>query len=195
FANEHVEGGKGYITADIARFGKDKTVVMIWNGWRVIDIVVMKHKKTTEVAQFILRQMRRYGIPKSQVVVDDDGVGGGVVDQVGCKGFVNNSSPLPNPKSQDDENYRNLKTQCSYMMAALVNEKGLYVECDDTEIREKLSEELEQVKKKDPDTDKKLEIVPKEVVKELLGRSPDYSDTLMMRQYFELKPKRRVLVA
>jgi hypothetical protein len=56
-------------------------------------------------------------------------------------------------------------------------------------------EELEQVKQKDMDKDVKKSVVPKEKVKELLGRSPDFSDTLMMRQYFELKPKRRVLVA
>jgi hypothetical protein len=81
------------------------------------------------------------------------------------------------------------------MLAADINAKRISVKCEDSEIQEALTEELEQVKKKNPDGDGKLEIVPKDEVKELLGRSPDYSDTLMMRQYFELKPKRRVLAA
>jgi len=195
FGNEHAEAGRKFITADIARFGNDKSVIMVWDGWRMIEITTMKHRKTTEVALFIGSMMRKYGIPKSQVIVDDDGVGGGVVDQVGCKGFVNNSSPLPNPKSQEHENYKNLKSQCYYMLAADINAKRISVKCEDSEIQEALTEELEQVKKKNPDGDGKLEIVPKDEVKELLGRSPDYSDTLMMRQYFELKPKRRVLAA
>lgn len=195
FSNSHVTGGIGFITADIARFGADKTVIMVWSGWKVIKIIVLKNKDTKEVAKQILRLALLHGVAKSHIIVDDDGVGGGVVDQVGCKGFVNNSSPLPNPKTFENENYRNLKSQCYYMLAAMVNDRKIFVECEDEDLKEALTEELEQVKKQDPDSDKKLEIVPKEVVKELLGRSPDYSDTLMMRQYFELKPKRKVLVA
>ena len=52
-----------------------------------------------------------------------------------------------------------------------------------------LRELLEQVKRKDIDKDGKLAIIPKEHIKQLIGRSPDYSDALMMRLYFELKPK------
>ena len=33
-------------------------------------------------------------------------------------------------------------------------------------------------------------VVPKDKVKEMLGRSPDFADTIMMREWFELKPKR-----
>ena len=46
-------------------------------------------------------------------------------------------------------------------------------------------EELEQIKSKDKDKDNKLKIVSKDVVKENIGRSPDLSDTLMMRAIFE----------
>ena len=39
------------------------------------------------------------------------------------------------------------------------------------------------------DNDGKLRIVPKEKVKEFIGRSPDYSDALAFRMYFELASK------
>ena len=33
----------------------------------------------------------------------------------------------------------------------------------------------------------KLSIIPKETIKSLLGRSPDYSDAIMMRMWYECK--------
>ena len=41
---------------------------------------------------------------------------------------------------------------------------------------------------KDADKDGKRRVVPKDEVKEVLGRSPDSGDCLLMRMYFELKP-------
>ena len=49
-----------------------------------------------------------------------------------------------------------------------------------------LIEDLEQIARKDPDKDSKPAIVPKEVIKEKLGRSPDVGDAIMLRMHFEL---------
>ncbi|GAF76270.1 unnamed protein product, partial [marine sediment metagenome] len=38
-----------------------------------------------------------------------------------------------------------------------------------------------------PDKDGKLGLVGKEVVKQEIGRSPDFSDCMMMRMYFEIR--------
>jgi len=51
-----------------------------------------------------------------------------------------------------------------------------------------MSKELEQVKRDKIDSDGKLQLLSKEKVKESIGRSPDYSDALMMRMYFCFKP-------
>jgi len=64
----------------------------------------------------------------------------------------------------------------------------------ETEYKDQIIEELEQVKRHNIDKDGKLAVIPKEKVKELLGRSPDFSDALMMRMYFELEPKQEVFV-
>ena len=42
------------------------------------------------------------------------------------------------------------------------------------------------VKRTNIDKDSKLSILSKDKVKDLIGRSPDYSDALMMRMYYEL---------
>lgn len=199
YTNQHVpDEGEWFITADVARFGKDKTVIVVWKGWRIKHVIVMVKKDTREVTMQILRLQSLYQIPISNVAVDDDGVGGGVVDNLpGCVGFVNNSVPLPNPKdASKKENYDNLKSQCYYMLAERINKGGMYIEFDLSSITPEnsdgktaktlLNEELEQVRKKDVDSDKKNGILPKDKVKELLGRSPDYSDALMMRNVFEL---------
>ena len=37
------------------------------------------------------------------------------------------------------------------------------------------------------DADGKMQVVPKDEVKKILGRSPDFSDTLMMRMVLDLR--------
>lgn len=195
FTNDFLPVGERFITADIARFGKDKTVVGIWVGWKVV-FKVYQGKSVTEVAQIIKELQSQYRISNSNTIVDEDGVGGGVVDALKCKGFVNNSMALASPTSPKDrdgkrikENYNNLKSQCYYRLADRINKGGLFINCSDIDAREMIIQELEQVKQHNMDKDGKKAVVPKEIVKEIIGRSPDYSDTLMMREWFELTPK------
>jgi phage terminase large subunit len=194
FTNAYAARGTKYLTVDVARFGKDESRIYKWDGWFVAKRWVLKKKNVVQVAQKVKEIATAEKIPMSQVIADEDGVGGGVVDILKCKGFVNGSSPLENPKNHEKEHYENLATQCGYMAATCVTDGLIGFAEDlgaDTDFVEKFSEEAEQVKKRDADTDGKLKLVKKEDVKELIGRSPDDWDTFKMRQWFELKPKRR----
>lgn len=63
----------------------------------------------------------------------------------------------------------------------------MFIDCDlSTDIKEHLIGELEQVKQKNMDKDGKREVMGKDEVKALISRSPDISDVIMMREYFEL---------
>lgn len=179
--------GSPFITADIARFGSDKTVIGIWNGSRV-KLFSYRQLSITDTAEKIKVFAKQYNVPNSAIIADEDGVGGGVVDILKCKGFVNNSSPLENPITRKVENYNNLKSQCYFRLAERINKGQLYIECSDIEIKKAIIQELEQVKRYNMDKDGKMQVLPKDKVKELISRSPDFSDTLMMREYFELKP-------
>lgn len=182
WTNSFVRPGTRYITADIARFGKDKTVIIVWEGLRAVKIVVLSKKPVTWVAQEIATLRNEYAIPLTNVICDEDGVGGGVVDILGCVGFVNNSSP------KYSENFENLKAQCYYKLSEMVNASLMYLGAiTDSDMIAETIEELEQVKQKDMDKDGKKKIIPKDEVKEKLGRSPDYSDAIMMRMYFEIQ--------
>lgn len=184
FTNDHVTEGTKYITADIARMGSDKAVIYVWSGYRIIEIVEFEISKTTVLQDAITALKVKHQIPNSNIIADEDGVGGGVVDNLQIKGFVNNSSPI------NKENYSNLKSQCYYKLAELINENKIYIQAEvSSKQKEDIIEELEQVKQHDADKDGKLRILPKEDVKSLIGRSPDYTDAMMMRIYFDLSPE------
>ncbi len=195
FTNTHVPAGDRFITSDIARLGGDKIVIIEWDGWRG----KVKHysKQTLDVTTTqISAAMMRNSTGKSGTLLDSDGMGGGPVDMLGVKGFVNNSRAIPIPGGEFDskgnpipENFDNLKSQCYFKLAERINKNGLYLECETEEVKQWIIEELEQVKQKSLDSDMKKGVMPKDKIKELIGRSPDFSDTIMMREYFELKPK------
>jgi phage terminase large subunit len=190
FTNTYVEKGEKYISADIARLGSDKIVICVWSGFRVEEIKSYTKEKLSTTGDIIEGLRNKYGIPKSNVICDEDGVGGGIVDFMGYKGFVNNSKALPNPERYGvDENYNHLKSQCYFRLADRINKGQVYLNCDDSQMRSDIIQELEQVKQHNMDKDAKKQILPKDKVKELIGRSPDYSDAIMMREYFELKPR------
>jgi len=193
FNSGYLPTGTLYISCDVARFGSDSTVIGIWDGLRV-KLHQYQGKSVVEVANIIKQFQADYKIPNSQVVVDSDGVGGGVADMiVGCKNFVNNSSPLENPTTRQKENFDNLKSQCYYKLAEYINDNKIFINASGT-IKEKIIQELEQVKQKSVDNDGKKGIIPKDKVKALIGRSPDFSDCLAMRMVFEYTPKFAVSV-
>ena len=180
FTNDHVPDGPKALTCDVARYGSDRTVVMLWSGMRVEQVYVYTGQATNVTAAAILSTAKMEGVPRSRIVVDDDGVGGGVVDLMqGCTPFKGGS------KAVGDENYANLKAQCSYTLAQYVNAREVYVE--DASYRDEIAQELAWVKRDKMDYDGKLSILPKPKVKEGLGRSPDFADALMMRMVLELQ--------
>jgi phage terminase large subunit len=190
FSNDFINSGGTYITCDVARFGNDRTVIGIWLGYRV-RLFGFRALSIDQTADKIKEFQNKYQVPVSKVIADEDGVGGGVVDILKCKGFVNNSRPLPNPITHEDENYANLKSQCYFKLAERINAGGLYIECNDPQMKADIIQELEYVKQHNMDKDAKKQVLPKDKIKEIIGRSPDYADTLMMREWFELAPQRK----
>jgi hypothetical protein len=148
-------------------------------------VITLDHSSVTDTAKSIKDLANIHRIPTKNIIADEDGVGGGVVDILECKGFVNGSSPLKEEGKMVQ--YANLKTQCYFKLAEKINLGEIYITKPFSNISEKLIEELEQVKRDKIDQDGKLYLMSKEKVKEAIGRSPDFSDALMMRLWFDLK--------
>jgi len=182
WSNNYTEKGTMYITADIARLGEDKTVIYVWSGWQLIHALSFGKKPLDYTHEQLQRLSKEYRVQQHNIIVDEDGVGGGLVDFGNYTGFVNNS------KAKMKTNYANLKSQCYFEIAKMVNNGEIAIKFTDSEIKSKLIEDLEQIRDWNSDKDEKIRVIPKDKIKEMTGRSTDYSDPFMMRMYFVLVP-------
>jgi hypothetical protein len=175
---EPMNVGEGYITADIARLGKDRTVLCVWRGLSCIDIVVLRQKRQDEVKAEIQRLMNQHQVRLSNVLADADGVGGGLVDSLRCREFMNGS------KAVRGTQYMNLKADCYFRLGELIDKNEITLPI---KWQEDIVKELELVRRVDPDKEGKLRVTSKDTISQRTGGiSPDIADAIMMRAYFEL---------
>jgi hypothetical protein len=175
---EPMNVGEGYITADIARLGKDRTVLCVWKGLSCIDIVVLRQKRQDEVKAEIQRLMNQHGIRLSNVLADADGVGGGLVDSLRCREFMNGS------KAVRGTQYMNLKADCYFRLGELIDKNEITLPI---KWQEDIVKELELIRRVDPDKEGKLRVTSKDTISQRTGGiSPDIADAIMMRAFFEL---------
>lgn len=191
FINTVPVSEKRYLTSDIARFGGDKILYAKWQGWDLYGLDVKDKQSTVTTEAEIIDIQIKDSISRGRTIIDEDGVGGGVVDHLsGVHGFVGGRSAIPDPETKVKANYRNLRSQCYFILADKINKHEVRISAQlSEEDREKLIADLQQIRREDTGADAPLQVVSKESIKEALGRSPDYSDTMMMRVYFELVPE------
>jgi phage terminase large subunit len=169
--------GDKFITADIARMGDDRTVIAVWNNLHAEKFVVLKHKPINEVVDTINELIKNHSVRLSNVLVDEDGIGGGVVDFIRCKGFLNGSKSVR-------DNYMNLKSDCYFKLGELISSNAITFESTH---KDTIVKELEMIRREKIDSDGKLRVTNKEDLKKRHGISPDFADAIMMRAFYELK--------
>ena len=184
----NAERGKKYCLVDAAGFGRDLTIIGLWDGLFCYNVIVKDNISSDELDKILLDEK----IPRSHCAVDEVGVGFGLVKNLpGVKGFVANARPIQKKKESEDEkvqhNYKNLKSQCWFELANYVN-AGLIgiTRTISIEVKNLLVEDLEHMKQKDPGKDAPLQVLNKEDLKDIIGRSTDVGDMFMQRMYFEL---------
>lgn len=172
---------KRFITCDVARLGKDLTVIFVWQGFTIIDITTFEKNTITECVKKIDELSRRHKVQNKNIIIDESGLGGGVVDAFhGVRGFVANSKVL------NGENYDNLKSQCGFYLADYIKKKDIKCQCNESQ-KDTITNELEQLRQKNIHKDGKNALVPKDEMKAKLGgKSPDYLDNFIMRMLPEL---------
>ena len=207
FTNTIDKSDRKYLIVDIAGEGQDTTVFSVWRGLeeyrREIEYGV---SQTENIIQRIREICAEERIPYSQVAVDAIGVGKGVADSSllrGVVGFKSSYAPIKtdkdiitlpshvgrvtkSPTEKYTTDFLNLRCQCTFYLADLINSHKMVSRIVDEVNIEEILEELRMYKDITVG-DQKRRCTAKEDISDALGRSPDQSDTWVMRMYFEIK--------
>ena len=200
FTNTITKKGNKYLIVDIADDGTDKTIFSFWE-----DLEEYRREEFARLnTEGIINQIREYSsqdrIPYSHIAVDAIGVGAGVASSSKLDGIVGFKSSfsafktdllitrLPNVGYVDGTplvtDFRNLRSQCIFTLAERINNHQISSKLTGA-FKEKIIEELSNYQDISQG-DGKRQATGKEQVKEVIGRSPDHSDTWLMRMYFEV---------
>lgn len=191
WTNDHVRGVHRYMTCDIALHGSDKFVLYVWEGWRIIHSKVFDKCEANDVELIIKSTATRFGVSRSRIAYDADGLGTFLRGYLrGAKPFNNGASPLPQVGRRTKINFKNLKSQCGYELARIIR-AGKMAISDANLDAGKIKSELECLRSHALDQEGKVQLLPKKEIKKLIGHSPDYLDAMIIRAYFELMPKPR----
>jgi hypothetical protein len=203
FTNTVTKRDERFLTVDVADDGSDKTVFSFWH-----DLEEYKREEFVRLnTEGIIMKIREYTIseriPMSNVAVDGIGVGAGVASSSLLDGIVNFKSSyapirtdqsivyLPNVHYRSNpplvSEYKNLRSQCIFMLADLVNNHKIASRVSAVQ-KERIIEEL-SLYQDVSSGDGKRQATSKEDIKDILGRSPDHSDTWIMRMYFVIREK------
>lgn len=166
------------LSCDPARFGQDSTIICLADELTITHIIKLNNKSTKEVADEIKKLMQKYDIQPNRVIIDADGLGSGVCDNIrGSIGIHNNAVAV------NRENYYNIKTQMFYKFSELADKITIICSSDDETAIKKEFGAIDKIIKNDD----KWKITSKSEIKNKIGKSPDYADALAYLMYFNLK--------
>ena len=152
------------LSVDVARFGDDRTVIMLRQGVKAGPFVEMQGASNQDVAARVALAVQRTGA--SIVIIDADGVGGGVFDALqvaGVKCHAVHSAGKPM-----DPRYYNRRAEMWSQLAEWVKDRGWLPQ--DNMLMQDLMAPKYTIHKG------KILIEEKEEIKRRLGRSPDRGD-------------------
>lgn len=200
FSNTVVKDNNKYLICDIADDGSDKTIFSFWEGLEEYSREEYERLNTETIIAKLREYAAEHRIPYSHIAVDAIGVGAGVASSSMLDGIIGfkssyqaiktdadivrlpNVSHLSNPLIPLVTDYKNLRSQCLFTLADLVNNHKIASRCEGRQ-KEVIIEELSTYQDASKGDGKRI-ATPKEDVKEIIGRSPDASDCFIMRMYF-----------
>lgn len=199
FNNNFVKIGNKYITVDVAMSGKDKLIIYAWDGFRIIDIMIIDKSTGKDVLDAIEAMKKRYEVPNRNIAYDANGVGAFIGGTNNA--FLPNSVAFDNGaksiETKDGRKFRNLKTQCYVLSGERVGRSEVFIQSsvankmfsDKQTVRQRLMAERKAIKRKASNDEEPERLIPKSEMKQkyLNGESTDLLDPFMMREIFEIK--------
>lgn len=185
------------MTIDVAFTGGDAAVMWLWIGWHVADVYVCRvDAKSLLVA--IDTKREEWRVAEENIVYDLQGIGQYL------KGFYKKAKPFNNIQAVDDKYkgmYNNIKSQCAFTFADKLIQGEISFESSmlkrrfsgknftNLELDKILLQERKILRADESKADQGKCLIKKEQMKSnsILGRSPDFMESLLMRMLFELK--------
>ncbi len=194
------EEGK-FLIVDIADDGTDKTIFSFWDGLEEYRREEFERLNTETIIDKIREYAGEDKIPYSHIAVDAIGVGAGVASSSyldGIIGYKSSFSPIKTDQdivklptqgyfrdAQLSSDYKNLRNQCIFTLAEQINNHKIASKMSGKQ-KETVIEELSTYQDVSIGDGKRI-ATSKDKVKEVIGRSPDSSDTWIMRMYFVVR--------
>jgi len=184
-ANTFVDWQPALLSLDVARFGADATCLAILRGSKVEQLITWRDASITTTAERLLQHATlltpRTG-RRPRIVVDDSGLGGGVVDILREKGWTVEAFN-GGAASRDPSRFLNLRAESHWKVRELLEQDRIALPRDTALEEEALAIEWQLTQAG------QIQIVGKDAVRKALGRSPDRLDAVTMGLWFAHQPK------
>jgi hypothetical protein len=161
------------LSLDPARYGPDASVLIVMQGPVVREILTWTKKGLNETTGRVLTKLDE--VESAIIVVDEPGLGGGVIDRLEEQGIEVNAYNggrraefVPNP-----DRFFNRRAAAYWMLRQRLEDGDLALPPDD-----RLADELTTIRWK-VNSSGQIQLEPKDRVRERLGRSPDAADALV----------------
>ena len=70
FIQDAKANGEKWITADLADYGSDNVIILVWDGFHVVDIRIITHSKPRENANALMAIAQEYEIADAHIIFD-----------------------------------------------------------------------------------------------------------------------------
>ena len=194
FENPAMTGDKiRRVSCDVAFTGGDACVLWLWEGWHVAEIYVCR-LDSQDTVNAIKVKLMEWGVHEENMVYDMQGVG-----QV-VKGFFRKAVPFSNQESVRDEfkgMYDTEKSRCAFTFAdriirgeisfepSLLERKFSGKGFKNLELGNILMEERKIIRADVKKADRGKCLISKDQMKSIIHRSPDFMESLFMREMLE----------
>lgn len=172
------------IGVDVARYGDDMTVIWPRQGLAAFEPTALRNAHPDDTAGQIMAIMEEWTQVDSTMVDATGGFGDGVVDSLGRIGIT--AVRVQFAGKPIDAKFYNKRSEIIWNLVEWVKKGGAL---PPGEASMKLAEELTQMEY--TFRGDKILIEEKELVKQRIGRSPDYSDALACSFAFPVMPQSR----
>lgn len=171
-----------FITCDVARFGEDKTVIMVNQGRKMHEIIVMHHRDTVETYTKIVETWNYWKEKNDRigVFVDDIGVGGGVTDMCRKTHGMLCIGVNAGAAAKDPESFLNKRMEMWWTMGKTL-ELGYDLSGISQEDFDNLKQDLTNIEYFIQPTSQKYQLEKVEDLKDRDLPSPDYGTALALR--------------